>query len=340
MLIASCSRNVTKITPDNLVIFPPPPDTARIQFLTKISDSKDIIGKQSSFSKFILGEQEPKQINKPYGIDIHNGKIYVSDISIKGLEIINLEEGTFEYFIPKGKGALQMPVNCFVDNLGFLYIADMQRKQVVVFDDEMNYFTSIGEVKDFKPSDVFVKGDKIWISNNANNQICIYNKESFELQDYFPKAMEGDDDFLYSPTNIFVTDNKVYVSDFGDFKIKIYSHDGELLSKVGSYGNRIGQFVRPKGIAVDKNSNLYVVDAGFENIQIFNKENKILMFFGGSYQGPGYMWLPAKVSLDYDNLKYFTQFVDPEYKLKYLILVTNQYGPDKISIYGAIEPKK
>ena len=63
------------------------------------------------------------------------------------------------------------------------------------------------------------------------------------------------------------------------------------------------------------------------------------MFFGGPYKGPGDMWLPAKVIVDYDNLDYFRQYVDPKFNLKYLIIVSNQYGPDKISVYGAVSPK-
>ena len=340
IVLGSCSGDISKTNFEkNLVIFPSPPDTARIQFLTSISDSRDVIGKQSSFSRFILGEEEPKQINKPYGIEIENGKIYVCDVSIRGLEIIDLQEQTFEYFIPKGKGALQMPVNCFVDEEGFLYVADIQRKQIVIFDNNLNYYESFGERENFKPSDVFVMDNKIWVSNNANNRVSIFSKETFKLIDYFPKSVEGDDDFLYSPTNLFVSRDEIYVSDFGDFRIKIYDHEGNFISSVGSFGNRLGQFVRPKGIAVDRNSNLYVVDAGFENVQIFDKNNKLLMFFGGNYTGPGNMWLPAKVIVDYDNLDYFKKYLDPSYHLKYLVLVTNQYGPDKINVYGAIEPK-
>jgi sugar lactone lactonase YvrE len=102
----------------------------------------------------------------------------------------------------------------------------------------------------------------------------------------------------------------------------------------------MGQFVRPKGIACDKEDNLYVVDAGFENVQIFNSNNQLLMFFGGPYKGPGDMWLPARVIIDYDNIKYFTKYVDSKYDLNYLIIVSNQYGPDKINVYGGVSLKK
>ncbi len=108
---------------------------------------------------------------------------------------------------------------------------------------------------------------------------------------------------------------------------------------MGKYGNGYGMFVRPKGIAVDREGVLYVVDAGFQNVQMFNEQGQLLMFFGGPYQGPGTMYLPAKVTIDYENVDLFRDRVHRGLEAKYLVIVTNQYGPDKISIYARVEPK-
>ncbi len=88
-----------------------------------------------------------------------------------------------------------------------------------------------------------------------------------------------------------------------------------------------------------REANLYVVDAAFENVQIFNPEGELLMHFGGSYEGAGAMWLPAAVEISYDNLSYFEPYVDESFRLKYLIYVTNQYGPAKLNVYGFVEEK-
>jgi len=340
-ITSSCSRTTySGVETDNLIIYPSPPDTARIQFLTRISGSQDITGNRNSFSRFLFGEAENIPINKPYGIAVHDGKILICDTFIHGLVKIDMAQNTFEQFIPGGKGELKVPVNCFVDEKGYLYIADSERKQIVVFDDQGNYFNSFGESENFKPVDVFACDNKIWVSNLAGHQLNVYSGDStFELQNTFPEPGTGETS-LFSPTNLFVHDSNVYVTDFGDFKIKKFSYDGEFISSFGTYGQGIGQLARPKGIAVDRDANLFVVDAGFENIQIFNREGKLLMHFGGSYKGPGDMWLPAKVVLDYDNLRFFEKFVDPAYKLKYLVFVTNQFGPDKLNVYGAVEPLK
>jgi DNA-binding beta-propeller fold protein YncE len=205
--------------------------------------------------------------------------------------------------------------------------------------------------------DICASGKNIWITNPKTHQVLVYEKEiletaksvvgntsfvnvreNYKLIRSFPDTTYGNDEYLNNPINISYRNGKIFVTDFGDFKIKIYSEDGKYLGAVGQYGNSLGQFARPKGIAIDKDENLFVVDAGFENVQIFNSQGKLLMFFGGPYKGPGDMWLPAKVLIDYENLKYYKKWVAQGYDLSYLIFVTNQYGPDKISVYGAIKP--
>lgn len=341
LFLLSCSKHVTNVRHGaDIVIYPPPPDTTRIQFLTTISNSIDVAGRQSAFKRFVFGTPEPLPVSKPYGIAINKGRIYVCDANITGLEVMDLGKKSFEYFTPKGRGQLKTPVNCCVDTAGLLYVADPSRRQIVIFDKEGQYVEAFGETGESKPTDVNIYGDKIWVTDANHNKINVYQKDTKKLLFSFPDSLETGDGHLYQPLNICVTKDLVYVTDFGDFKVKSYTHNGEFLSAVGGYGNSLGQLVRPKGIAVDRDANLYVVDAGFENVQIFNKNGQLLMFFGGAYKGPGDMYLPAKVMIDYDNLSYFQKYVDPEFKLKYLIFVTNQYGPDKINVYGAVEGKK
>ncbi len=341
LLFISCSpklrnNNETKES----IIYPAPPDAARIQYLTRISSSKDIAPKQSAFSKTVVGKEKILPIYKPYGVFMRNGKLYVCDVSIAGLEIIDFETKEFNYFIPDGQYRLKLPINSYVDINDQLYIADVTLQKIMVFDSIGTYITSFGKKENVKPTDVFVHGNKIYVPDANNSRVNVYKKDTYEFEEYFPKSEKGDDSFLYKPTNIFVNDSKVYVSDMGNGKIQIYNLKGEYLGSVGKYGKNIGEFVRPKGIAVDREDNLYVVDASFENVQIFDKEGKLLLFFGGSYKGPGDLWLPTKVNIDYDNLRYFEKYVDPKFELEYLIFVANQFGPDKINVYGRIVPKK
>jgi hypothetical protein len=340
--VISCTQDLSQSKGyDDLVIYPSPPDTARIQYLTSVSISTDIKGKQSAFNKFIFGEEVPKPVIKPYGITTSGSKIYLCDTGIGGLVLINPADKSFEYFIPSGRGKLQLPLNASVDENGFLFVADGNRRQIVVFNNELNYVAEFGETTEtFKPTDVNVRSDKVFVISVKDQKVFVYEKDTWKKLTSFPSAEEGDDSYLYQPTNIVVDDNFVYVSDIGDNTVKVFTHEGEYVRAVGGYGTYAGQLMRPKGVAVDKESNLYVVDAAFENAQIFNNRGNVLMSFGGPYRSHGDMWLPVDVSISYSGLEYYNRFVDPLFNLKYLIFITNQYGPDKVSVYGFVETKK
>lgn len=342
VILNSCLKQINNQTvPEEYTFYPTPPDSPRIQFLLSINNSFDLEKKQSSFNKFVFGASKPKSLIKPYGVTINNGKIYLCDTGIKGIAIIDLQSNKFDFFIPEGQGRLIMPISCFVDIEGNLYVADGGRKEIVIFNNTGKYVGACGEKENFKPTDVFVKHDKIWVANVKNHVINVYkNDSSLQLIFSFPDLENNSEGYLNQPTNLYVTDNKVYVTDFGSFKIKVYNHNGEFEESFGSYGNNFGQFVRPKGIALDRELNRYVVDAAFENVQIFNKNNELLMFFGGGSKGPGGMSLPAKVYIDYENIKYFDKFVNPDFKIKYLILVTNIIGDNKLNIYAYVESEK
>lgn len=321
---------------DNVVIFPSPPDSARIQYLTSISTSLDITGEQSAFQRYVMGREEGKPIYKPYGISIRNNRVYICDTMLPGIEIIDLGRHTFSYFVPGGLGVLKKPVNCSVDSAGNLYVADAGRKQVVSFDAAGRFLAVIGDTELEKPTDVVVNNSEIWVCDLERHQVLVYDQLSGEVKRAFPDTTQGNPAYLYSPTNIAVYGNRIYVTDTGDSKIKVFEKSGRYTGSIGAFGRHAGQFVRPKGIDIDKEGHIFIVDAAFENVQIFNRQADVLMYFGGPYKKPGHMWLPADVTLAYSVNSYFEKYVEPRFKLEYVIFVSNQYGPDKVGVYGFV----
>ncbi len=336
--LACASQSTLSFEP---VLYPAPPDTARVQFLTAINSSHDL-GASASLWQQLVGtnEEEAKGIAKPYGIAMLNGKIYVCDTFINGLDIIDLEGQSLQFFQPGDAGRLMKPINCFVDDDEMLYVVDTQRREVVVFDSLGAYDGAFGGGGDVKPADVFVSEGRIWMTDVSSGQVRVYDRISREFLFAFPDAEPGTPESLTAPANIYVTWQGVYVSDVLVGKVNVYDRDGAYLRTVGSYGGGFGQFARPKGIAVDREENLYVVDAAFQNVQMFDSNGDLLMFFGGPGTDPGDMTLPAKVIIDYDNVKYFEQYVGNDLNLRYLILVTNQYGPQKVAVYGFVGPPR
>ncbi len=66
-------------------------------------------------------------------------------------------------------------------------------------------------------------------------------------------------------------------------------------------GDATGYFNRPKGIAVDSYNHIYLVDALFHTVQIFDSEGNFLYNFGGMGQLNSRFWLPTGITIDSDN---------------------------------------
>ncbi len=334
-------------TPETLVVYPSPPDTARIQFLTRFAGAKDIEGEGGgSFLDALVGndprDSRDQIVYKPYGASLARGAIYTCDTMLQAVVIFDVAGKELAVLQPsEGPGILVKPINCFADERdGMLYVADVGRGEVLVYDSLLAYAATIGAGDILhRPGGAPVHGETIWVADQVGHRVVAFDRHTREQIGKIPNAGPDTPEGIRQPTNIWVTDNEVYVSDFGDFQIKVYTHDGEFIRSVGKYGRGFGMFIRPKGIAVDREDILYVVDAGFHNVQMFNDQGEVLMFFGGPSDNPGAMYLPAKVTIDYDNIDLFRDYVDPRFDVKYLIVVTNQYGNDKINVYARVVEK-
>ena len=97
------------------------------------------------------------------------------------------------------------------------------------------------------------------------------------------------------------------MTDGGNFRVQAFTQTGEFVRTWGKPGRRVGQFSRPKGIAVDPQGNIYVSDAAFGNYQIFNPNGQLLMFVGdrSTTPDPAKYMLPAGIDVDEDGRIYF-----------------------------------
>jgi len=318
-------------TPYKTVFYPPLPQQPRLQFLHSISGGQDLGEGQSAFQEFLIGKPRYQELRRPYDVGASKGRIYVMDRMYKKIVIFDLAGNKLSFLNDHGIGSLGDPSGIWVSEDDFKYVADMQRKQVVVFDENDAFFRAYGSKDLFeKPVDVAVYGNRVYVVDMDKDQLFILDKETGEVI----KTVGEKGDF-FNPTHVTVgPSGSVFVNDAFNFRVKKFTPDGTLTDIIGFHGDNIGGFARPKGLAVDKNGNLYSVDAAFENVQIFDDQGRLLLFFGGAGVSPGSMYLPAGVAIDYYNISYFSKFSDPNFELEYLVYVTNTYGKNKLGVYG------
>jgi len=335
IIFAGCASAPEKAA-EPPIFYPDPPEPPRIQFLKSYTSAFDLGAKKSAFDIFITGEKEKFSIlDKPYGVAIYDGKIYVCDTNATVM-VIDLKKNTFEPLQgAQGLGKLVQPLNISIDKNGNKYVADPVRGQVVIYDKNDAYVKAFGIAGAWKPVDAAVYEDRLYVADIQNRDIKVLDKETGDV--LLALGQEKDETYgrLISPTNItFDKDGYLYVADAGKFKVYKLDRDGHIKQAFGGLGDHAGSFSRPRGIAIDRENRLYAVDAAFGNVQIFSKDSRLLFFFGKPANKRSGLFLPAKVALDYDNTSYFQQYADPRFEIEAILIVTSQFGNQMVNVFA------
>ncbi len=328
------------------VFFPPPPDQPRIQFLTSYSGAEGFGGapKASFLETFVLGAAElrPERILKPYGLAIHKGKIYVCDITQKQIKVLDLIRNKFSTF-PSGTG-LQNPLNIFIEADGTKYVSDPRAGAVFVYSNEDKLISFLGKELGIKPLDVAVRGSSVYIADANSNQVLVLDKTSGKLLNRIGGKQGTDeteqtaDKYSAMITGVGLDQHgDIYVSDKLNSRVSRFDASGEHVRNYGRYGSAPGSLIRAKGVAIDRKNRLWVVDAGpAMAVKVYRgHDGQSLMIVGARVsKEPGYMYMPAAVRIDYDNVDLFRKYAVDGAELEFLVLVTNQFGPHKVAVYG------
>lgn len=315
------------------VFYPAAPDAPRIQHLASFSGERDLAATRSALATFIAGEEGGRELTQIYGVALSEGRLYAVDTKGAAVAIFDLLKRQFSMFNGSGGGRMQRPINLKIDSDGTKYLTDTARDQVLVYDRENRFVAAYGEPGQFRPVDVAIAGDRLYVVDIRHHQVQVLDKRSGRLLSTFGKAgsKEGE---LFHPTNIAIgPDGDLFIAETSNFRVQRFTADGKPVRSYGEAGDTPGKFARPKGVALDRAGRLYVADAAFQNVQVFNKDGRLLMAFGQS-AGPEALSLPAAVAIDYDNVALFQQYADPKFTVEYLILVASQIAPNKVDVYG------
>lgn len=286
-----------------VAVWPPPPQTARIQYIRSISGASDMGMKKSWFKKTmdtLFGKDETLQtFLRPYGVYAHNERIYVTDTGTRKLHVFDLREKKDITIGKAGKEDFLSPIGVAVDKNEDIYLSDSLLKRVFIFDRDGKYRRDIGSADLFmRPTGVAIDDERLYVVDTHGHKISVFSKKEGSFLFSFGKNGSGRGDFNY-PTNIFIDkEGLLYITDSMNFRVQIFDNHGHFISTFGKHGNGSGDFSKPRGIAVDSDGNIYVADALFDTVQIFDKDGRLLLAFGRTGRGAGQMSLPAGLYID------------------------------------------
>lgn len=294
------------------LVWPPPPEAARIEFVRTISSDQDL-QTETTFSEQVVnilaGKPPPsRHVIQPMGLAVSDDgqRVYVSNLTRGVVFRFDFEQQSFLEI-----GDLLHPSGLALDAEEQLYVVEQGQRHIAVFDTDGQRVRTITHANIERPVGIAIdrQRGRIYLVDTGRSEHNSETKQGhsvkvFGLDGTLIKTIGGreappDHRMLYPSYAAVDQAGNLYVSDTLNARVQQFDADGNYVRTFGERGNRYGMFERPKGVAVDSFGNLYVVDSAWSNVQIFNARAEVLMFFGGRGSYPGLLANPTDIAIDH-----------------------------------------
>jgi DNA-binding beta-propeller fold protein YncE len=303
--------------PFEVPVFPPPPEAPRIVWERTLHSSADVVAddKDASLRRFVTGERRSGEgLDKPYGVAVRNGRVYVGDTVGRSVMMFDLNAGRFTRIGMDDPGSLRMPFGMDVDPQGNLYVLDGTLKRVHVYDPNGKFVRMMGQdMKWSRPAGLALDAvrRRLYVVDaggvdSKDHRVRALDLDTGKLLFEIGRRGDGPGEFNLPRDAVVGADGLLYVVDSGNFRVEVFDAEGKFVKTFGAVGRQGGQFSRPKEIAADTQGNIYVADSAFGNFQIFDKDGALLLDVGSrsNSDAPAKFMLPSGIAVDVDGRIY------------------------------------
>jgi DNA-binding beta-propeller fold protein YncE len=228
------------------------------------------------------------QLKEPSEVAVSkDGQIYVVDGVNNRIRIYSSRGTPVSSFGLEGAGdgEFKYPLGIDIPESGRVYVADSGNHRVQIFDRAGGFIAQI-KLPALKhpadPTDVAVDEtrNRCYVVDNDNHRILVYDLSNLKLLDSWGTPGTDKRAFRY-PFLIALDKQKyLYIVDVINTRVQELNPDGLFVNFIGGWGVEKGEFFRPKGVAVDKNSRIYVSDSYMGVIQIFTATGEFYAAIG------------------------------------------------------------
>jgi sugar lactone lactonase YvrE len=286
----------------------------KLTYLQTYTSERDVRKKPGFWGKVgnvILGDPDYMPLVRPYGVAIDShGRMIVSDPGIGAIHIFDVTQHKYKLIdrLDKSKDAMTEPQCVAVDDQDNIYVTDSVAGKVFVFDPSGKTRHVFGSLKGgegfFKrPTGIAVdtKAKRVYVTDTLRDRVYILDLDGQVLRN-FGKRGSAEGEFNL-PTEIYVKDGVVAVVDAMNFRVQLFDAEGNFKGIIGTTGDPSGGVYRPKGIAIDSENHIYLVEGERGVVQIFDREGHLLYNFGNG-TGFGSFLLPAGLFIDRNDRLY------------------------------------
>ena len=320
VLVAACAGSVPRrlhygvedAPEGSRLLWPRPPEVPRYLFAGQLIGEANFVQEQARpgegpraffawLAGLATGEKRPDTLRRPQsGVVDGRGRIYVTDVSAAAVYVFDSEAGTFSAWDrAEGLAGFRAPTGIALGPGDRVLVADAELGLVAQLDRDGNPAASIGRGVLRRPTGLAYDAarGRIYVSDTYAHDIKVFDEQGVLLS-VIGRRGSGEGEFNF-PTYLTLAGGELYVTDSMNSRIQVLSpDDGRVRLRFGALGLYVGNLVRPKGVAVDSEGNIYVVESYYDHLLVFNRRGEFLMGIGGAGQATGRFFLPSGVWVD------------------------------------------
>ena len=234
------------------------------------------------------------------GVADENGRIFVTDTSRQAVFVFDPKEGRLEVW----EGAEESrrfvaPAGITLGEAGDVYVADAELGVVARLDRSGKSVGVIGKGELQRPVGLAFDAAtrQLYVADTHAHDIKVFDAAGRLLRTLGQHG-EKPGEFNF-PTYLALARDELYVADTMNARVQVLEAEtGQPKRVIGERGLHVGNMVRPKGIAVDNEGNVYVVESYYDHLLVFNHDGEFLMPIGGTGRQAGNFYLPSGVWID------------------------------------------
>jgi DNA-binding beta-propeller fold protein YncE len=320
-LLAACAQDarVLRMDPDPRgraegIFWPGAPEVPRYFYAGQLIGESNYVeagGKARSGVADVLrwvaglvgGSEEPDGLQRPQsGVTDALGRVFVTDASRQAVLVFDPASGLSTWEQAAGLTRFATPVGVATSPEGHVWVADADLGYVAELDAQGKPLAIIGKGVLKRPTGVAYdpQTKRLFVCDTQSHDIKVFDAGR-RLLKTIGRRGEGDGEFNY-PTHLAFARGELYVADTMNSRVQVFADAGDRHRlTVGARGLYVGNLVRPKGVAVDSEGNIYVVESYYDHLLVYDRNGKFLLAIGGLGKDIGQFYLPAGVWVDSRN---------------------------------------
>lgn len=298
-------------------VWPASPEKARYRYVGQLTgednfrpenaEARSAAGNLFDWLVGLVGSKpNPIVLQRPQsGMVDGEGRVYVTDVGRGGVYVFDKVAGKLDVWeMASSSMRFQTPIGIAAGMQGEVLVADAELHSVFRLDSKGNPLGEFGRQILKRPTGLARDAQRglIYVADTNAHDIKVFGDDG-KLLEVIGRRGENDGEFNF-PTHLTFTAGKLYVADTLNSRIQMFDQDHKWLGKFGQLGLYVGNLVRPKGVAVDGDSNIYVIESLYDNLLVFNGDGQTLMALGGGGKEVGQFYLPSGVWIDTHNQVY------------------------------------